>query len=67
MPTIKGVAHFSIPVSDVDKVRKAQPGVIVHVYDADHGFNCDHRGSYDAPAAKLALSRSLEFFGKHVG
>jgi carboxymethylenebutenolidase len=41
--------------------------VTIHVYDADHGFNCDHRASYDAAAAKLALSRSLEFFGKHIG
>jgi carboxymethylenebutenolidase len=62
-----GAKDAHIPLSDVDKVRKAQPGVTVHVYDADHGFNCDHRGSYDAAAAKLALSRSLEFFAKHVG
>jgi len=62
-----GAKDAHIPLTDVDKVRKAQPGVTVHVYDADHGFNCDHRGSYDAAAAKLALTRSLEFFGKHVG
>jgi carboxymethylenebutenolidase len=62
-----GAKDAHIPLSDVDKVRKAHPEVIVNVYDADHGFNCDHRGSYDAAAAKLALSRSLEFFAKHVG
>ena len=62
-----GAKDAHIPFTDVDKVRKAQPGVTVHVYDADHGFNCDHRGSYDAAAAKLALTRSLEFFAKHVG
>ncbi|HET6472889.1 MAG TPA: dienelactone hydrolase family protein [Pseudomonadales bacterium] len=62
-----GAKDAHIPLTDVDKVRKAQPGVTVHVYDADHGFNCDHRGSYDAAAAKLALTRSLEFFAKHVG
>ena len=62
-----GAKDAHIPLTDVDKVRKAQPGVTIHVYDADHGFNCDHRGSYDAAAAKLALTRSLEFFGKHVG
>jgi carboxymethylenebutenolidase len=61
-----GAKDAHIPLSDVDKVRKAQPGVTVHVYDADHGFNCDQRASYDAAAAKLALSRSLEFFAKHI-
>ncbi len=62
-----GAKDAHIPLTDVDKVRKAHPEVTIHVYDADHGFNCDHRGSYDAAAAKLALSRSLEFFGKYVG
>ena len=71
-PRCPVMMHFGdkdahIPLSDVDKVRKAHPGVNVNVYAADHGFNCDHRASYDAAAAKLALSRSLEFFAKNVG
>jgi len=71
-PRCPVVMHFGdkdahIPLTDVDKVRKAHPEVTVHVYDADHGFNCDHRASYDAAAAKLALGRSLEFFAQHVG
>jgi carboxymethylenebutenolidase len=41
--------------------------VEVHVYPANHGFNCDQRGSYDAPSAKLARERSLAFFRKHLG
>ena len=71
-PRCPVMMHFGdkdahIPLSDVDKVRKAHPGVNVNVYAADHGFNCDHRASYDAAAAKLALSRSLEFFAKNTG
>jgi len=62
-----GERDAHIPLSDVDKVRAAQPAVAVHVYAADHGFNCDHRASYDAKAAKLALDRTLEFFKRHVG
>jgi carboxymethylenebutenolidase len=62
-----GAKDAHIPLSDVEKVKKAHPEVTVHVYDADHGFNCDHRASYDAAAAKLARTRSLEFFAKHVG
>jgi carboxymethylenebutenolidase len=37
------------------------------VYAADHGFNCDQRGSWDAAAAKLARSRTLAFFQAQIG
>ena len=43
------------------------PEVIGHFYNAGHGFNCDHRGSYDAAASKLARERTLAFFRQHVG
>jgi carboxymethylenebutenolidase len=46
--------------------QKTQPAVDVHVYDADHGFNCDQRGSYNAAAADLALERTLGFSIKHL-
>jgi carboxymethylenebutenolidase len=42
-------------------------GAKFFIYDADHGFNCDQRGSYDAAAAKLARERTLAFFAEHVG
>jgi carboxymethylenebutenolidase len=29
---------------------------------SNHGFNCDHTDTYNAPAAKLALERTLAFF-----
>jgi dienelactone hydrolase len=45
----------------------AQPGVEVFVYEANHGFNCDQRGSYNEAAATLARARTLEFFAKHLG
>ena len=66
------IMHFGeldahIPLSDVDKVKAAQPDVPVYVYPADHGFNCDHRGSFDAPSADLARQRTLAFFGEHLG
>ncbi len=65
------IAHFGaldahIPLEDVEQFRAAQPDVTVYVYDADHGFNCDHRGSYDAEAAATAKSRTLEFFATHL-
>jgi len=55
-----------IPLTDVDVIKAAQPEVDVFVYEADHGFNCDVRASYDAKSATKAQSRTLEFFGSHL-
>jgi carboxymethylenebutenolidase len=70
-PHCPTMLHFGekdahIPMSDVDKVRSAQPQVEIHTYDADHGFNCDHRESYDETAAALARERTLAFFAQHL-
>jgi carboxymethylenebutenolidase len=71
-PRCPVIAHFgerdaNIPVAGVRQFAAAHPEVRVYTYEADHGFNCDQRGSYDAAAAKLARSRTLEFLQKHVG
>ncbi|NNU45053.1 dienelactone hydrolase family protein [Ramlibacter montanisoli] len=71
-PKCPVLAHFGdqdhwIPLESVEAFRKAHPEVEVHVYHANHGFNCDQRGSWNADAAKLARERTLAFFGKHVG
>lgn len=62
-----GLKDAHIPEADREAVRKANPSAEFFVYDADHGFNCDARGSYDAAAARLAQERSLAFLAKHVG
>ena len=62
-----GLKDAHIAEADREAVRKANPSAEFFVYDADHGFNCDARGSYDAAAAKLAQERSLAFLAKHVG
>jgi len=62
-----GETDQQIPMTDVEKIRKAQPGQTVHVYPAGHGFNCDQRGSYHAASAKLARERTLAFLRQHVG
>ena len=61
-----GAQDHAIPLPSVEAFRAAQPNVDVQVYDAQHGFNCDHRGSYDATAAALALERTLAFFARHL-
>ena len=63
-----GETDASIPKEHYEKVMKAHPKIPVYVYaGAGHGFNCDQRGSYHEPSARLARERTIEFFRKHVG
>ena len=71
-PQCPVMCHFGdrdahIPLEGVKRLAAAHPGHTVHIYAADHGFNCDQRGSYDAVAAKLARERTLAFLRQHVG
>lgn len=63
-----GEKDASIPMTDVDAVRAAQPGAEIYVYNgAQHGFGCDERASYSKPDYELAQQRTLDFFAKHLG
>ena len=71
-PAVPTMAHFGdqdahISVESVRAFEQAHPEVEVHLYAANHGFNCDQRGSYNAGAAATALERSLYHFAKHLG
>jgi carboxymethylenebutenolidase len=71
-PKVPVMGHFGdkdqhIPVDGVKKLAEKHPKQQIFIYAADHGFNCNHRGSYNAAAAKQARERTLEFFRKHVG
>jgi carboxymethylenebutenolidase len=71
-PRCPVLAHFAdedkyIPISAVESVRAAQPGVEVQLYRANHGFNCDQRGSWNAAAAALARERTLAFLARWLG
>ena len=62
-----GEKDASIPMTDVDAVRAAQPRSDIHVYmDAQHGFGCNERGSYSKPDYDLAQQRTLDFFAKNL-
>jgi carboxymethylenebutenolidase len=65
------IMHFGeldahIPMTDVAQIDAALPDVTVYSYNADHGFNCDHRESFNAEAAAQAKERSLAFFAEHL-
>jgi carboxymethylenebutenolidase len=61
-----GADDASIPLSDVEAIRKAHPNADVHVYEAGHGFNCDRRGGYNEAAATTANERTLALFEKSL-
>ena len=71
-PRCPVIMHFGeqdahIPMADVDRIRGALPDVPVHVYPADHGFNCDHRESFHAESAAQARERTLDLFRDRLG
>src|SRR2546425_1628982 len=71
-PRVPVMGHFGakdamIPAEGVKKLAAKHPKQQIFLYPADHGFNCDQRGSYHAPSAKQARERTLAFLRKHVG
>lgn len=65
------VLHFGekdafIPINAVKQFMEKHPDLPVYLYDADHGFNCDQRGTWDAEAARLAKERTLELFSREL-
>jgi carboxymethylenebutenolidase len=71
-PSCPVLLHFGaddnhIGPEQIEAVRDAHPEVTIYVYEgAEHGFNCDQRGSYNPAAAKLARGRTLEFLKEHI-
>ncbi|MDR2214235.1 MAG: dienelactone hydrolase family protein [Nevskiaceae bacterium] len=70
-PRVPVMYHFgsrdqSIPPENIEKIRASDPAGTFYVYDADHGFNCDHRATYDEAAAKLARQRTLDFLAHNL-
>jgi carboxymethylenebutenolidase len=61
-----GEQDSGISAEDRAKVIAANPNAPVYLYDAEHGFNCDHRSSYNAAASALAQERTLAFFKEHL-
>lgn len=62
-----GAEDSGIPLTDVDTIRQAQPGVDIHVYEgAQHGFGCDERGSFDLASRDAAQERTLAFLKQHL-
>jgi carboxymethylenebutenolidase len=71
-PKVPLMMHFgehdhAIPMEEVEKIQAAWTEADIYVYDAAHGFNCDHRGSFAAVPAAIAQARSFRFFDRLLG
>ncbi len=70
-PRCPTMAHWgkqdpTTPPEQVEAVARDNPDVIMHWYDAGHGFNCDDRPDFDPGAATLAGDRTRVFFRHHL-
>lgn len=65
-----GAADSHIPLDAVTSIAEAfdsNEEVEIHVYEgAEHGFNCNHRASYQQRAAAQAHGNSLLFLGEQL-
>jgi carboxymethylenebutenolidase len=67
-----GDADTSIPVADVEQLRATLDHEtevaheIVRYPNAEHGFHCDVRPSYDEAAAKDGWERTLDWLRRHL-
>lgn len=72
MPKVPLMLHFGeqdprIPPADIAEIRRHNPGIAIHMFPADHGFNCDHRKEWHAPSARDALRLTMDFLERHMG
>ncbi len=72
LPKVPVMFHFGdrdefIPPEQVEAIKAAMPKAPAFIYEANHGFNCDHRAAYDGASAEQARARTLDFFASHIG
>ena len=66
-----GETDFTIPMADVEKVKRLRPEVPLYVYPAGHAFDCSSRKHFDPPSfhkesSELANKRTAEFLDRHM-
>ena len=61
-----GTLDPRIPEADRELIRLHNPQIEIHLFPADHGFNCDHREEWHAASAARALALTLDFLGRYL-
>jgi carboxymethylenebutenolidase len=63
-----GEADPIVPLDHAGQLRAAHgANVEIQVYPASHGFNCDEIPNFHPASADLAIRRTLDFLGAHIG
>ena len=63
-----GEKDAGIPPEAVQRHREALPQMEIYTYPTGHAFNREIDPThYDASSAQLALTRTLDFFARHLG
>lgn len=70
-PRVPVLLHFGeldprIPEADRETIARHNPEIEIHLFPADHGFNCDHRKEWHAQSAEQALAITLDFLRRHL-
>ena len=65
-PSVPIMFHFAaedahISMDDVAVVEKAQPDAPLFLYEADHGFNCNHRATTTSQQRCLPCPARMNF------
>ncbi len=72
VPACATLLHFAardklVPAATVQQVQGLCTRCVLHVYQAEHGFNCNERDAFDASSAALARQRTLDFLAQQLG
>lgn len=61
-----GLRDTTFPQEKIEQLSEKYPDVVVHKYDAGHGFNNDHHADFREDIAQAAFERTAAFVGQHV-
>jgi len=70
-PTCPVFYHYGeidelIPLETIEKIQRKRSGNVRIWGNADHGFCCEDRPSFNKNAAQDSMKLTLEFFGEHL-
>lgn len=62
-----GVRDTTFPIEKIQLLAEKHPDVVIHQYDAGHGFNNDRHADFRADVAAQAFERTVAFVSQHTG
>jgi carboxymethylenebutenolidase len=62
-----GRADASLPIEKVRELGRRYGDLVIHEYEAGHGFDCDHRPDFESTASAHAMTRTLAWLDGSAG